>query len=90
MGVRTLVGDGMACLFDSTTDFAFGPVFFSCEGCGAWPEDQAEDFLTFCTAREVSDLRMVPDSDLVTLYGEWWTLHEASDDRRQQRSVEAV
>ena len=69
MGVRILEGDG-ACLYCSTSMWAFGPVFED--------RDQAQAFLEFLGA---VDARTLGDHELELKYGEFLaTLEAGSDD----------
>lgn len=71
MSVRTVheVAAGVACLYCSTTGWAFGPVFNS--------RDEAEDFLAWLEAGELAgaldsaDPRRYRDQELARLHGEW-------------------
>jgi len=68
MGVRTLQGvdggdsNGKACLYDSVTGFAFGPVFEN--------QDEAQDFLDWWDVadnrdhRPARDVRVIEDREM--------------------------
>jgi hypothetical protein len=79
MGVRILVGheqgdsgyeSEIACLFDSVTGVAFGPVFHRGED-GESPEDLAQAFQDWVTETEGVDIRQKTPGDLERLYGQW-------------------
>jgi hypothetical protein len=78
-GVRILVGHEqgdfgyereIACLFDSVTGWAFGPVFSRGED-GESPEDRAEAFLEWLAANDMRDARVIPAGELEKLYADW-------------------
>ena len=64
MGVRWMsdTHDNMSAIYDSTTDTAFGPVFYTAEGAG--------DFLTWYGER-TPDLRRLSHDDICTLVTRW-------------------
>jgi hypothetical protein len=75
MSVRILTGHeqgdsgyetALACLFDSVTGWAFGPVFRRGED-GESPEDAAQAFLDWLP----EDARTIPARELEELYGRW-------------------
>ena len=65
MGVRVLEGKGQdgACLYCSTTDWAFGPLFSDGEA--------AEKFLAYAAEHDGRDLRLLTDEQLQRLYSAW-------------------
>jgi hypothetical protein len=71
MGVRVLhdVQEGHACLYDSVTETAFGPLFED--------GDAAEAFLGWVTDKAWGDVRMLSDSVLRSRFNEWTALGEA-------------
>ena len=79
MGVRILVGHAqgdhgvaseIACLFDSVTGRAFGPIFERGED-GDSPEERAEAFLTWVRDTGRGDVRVIPFLELTRLYDLW-------------------
>lgn len=58
MGIRILAvdGGGKTCLYDSVTDWAFGPVA---------EEETLNEFLEWCDEQELPDLRGIPDDILM-------------------------
>lgn len=81
MGVRILVGNEqgsrleIACLFDSVTGWAFGPVFQQGED-GYAPEDLAELFLAWLRENDHGDPRQLAPGILEDLYNRWRSVHE--------------
>lgn len=75
MGVRVLHDRklGYAALYCSTTDWAFGPVFYEDEEVTA--ADQAEVFNDWLP----QDARRYTDSELSAKYGEWLRLEKCWD-----------
>ena len=76
MSVRIIVDrqDGNACMFDSTTMRAFGPVF-------DYFDDDPEDFLTWLADEDPRDVRTIPAEQLDALVAEWIaTRAEAGDE----------
>jgi len=74
MGVRILAGtfDGegdFACLVDSVTETAFGPLFRAGEIQGA--EDAADDFLAYCRAHGAIDPRLMGEKTLAAQVSNW-------------------
>ena len=76
MSVRILVGreqgdsdDSAACLFDSVTGWAFGPVFAEAED-GTLAEDMAEEFILYAQSKQ-GDPRSIPEHELEKLYMRW-------------------
>jgi hypothetical protein len=84
MGVRILVGHEqgdygyerqIACLFDSVTAWAFGPVFSRGEN-GDSPEDLAQAFLDWLqelAENNGRDPRQIPSGELEKLHDRWAT-----------------
>jgi hypothetical protein len=78
MGVRILTGHEQgtnqvrACLFDSVTEWAFGPVFYDYED-GTSADDVAESFLIWLREADNRDPRQIPDLQLEELYGQFLT-----------------
>jgi hypothetical protein len=74
MGVRILANDdnsyrdhvGLAALYCSTSDWAFGPVFYDAEGHSA--RERAEAFCRWLGNREP---RRMSDQELEAAYAEW-------------------
>ena len=66
MGVRVLHNDDMAALYCSTTDIAFGPVFYDDHGHDA--DERALAFLRWLAPR---DARLFTDPQLIDLYSQW-------------------
>lgn len=60
MSVRLTSGENKVALFDSTSGFAFGPVFDD--------ETEAEAFLDFAERNLEGDIRGASDADLLALY----------------------
>ena len=60
MGVRILSGEAGACLYDSVTDWAFGPLFAS--------EEQAEAFCAWHREHYAEDVRQLTDAELQARY----------------------
>lgn len=81
MGVRTLRGDDQACMYCSTTDWAFGPVFSDDGNHGA--EERIESFLRWFARNgntgplHYSDPRQLTDSELESKYTDWRAQEEA-------------
>jgi hypothetical protein len=87
MGVRILIDKdaGQACLYCSTSDFAFGPVFSDKAGRSA--DERAEAFLRWINAHPISnptsrlfgqfDVRHLEDKDLERAYLTWLVQEEA-------------
>jgi hypothetical protein len=81
MGVHTLRGDDQACMFCSTTDWAFGPVFSDDGNHSA--EERIESFLRwFRTNGSIpplyyDDPRQLTDSELESKYSDWRAQEEA-------------
>jgi hypothetical protein len=80
MGVRIISDNYNAALYCSTSDIAFGPVFYD-EGDRS-ARERAESFLRFLGR----DARQFTDAALVDLYVEWvmqepeqWKKEEAED-----------
>jgi len=65
MSVQVLGNHEMACMYCTTTDWAFGPVF-----CGTDADDRARWFLHWYQ-EAYGDPRRVEDSELESRYGEW-------------------
>jgi len=63
VSVRLTSQEGTVALFDSTRDWAFGPVFKS--------TDQAEDFLRYLARHGYHDARDIAPNDLIELHNEW-------------------
>lgn len=63
MGVRLTSGEKKVALFDSTSGFAFGPVFDN--------DGDAEDFLRHLARNGYQDARDVAPQALVELHNEW-------------------
>jgi len=61
MGVRILYDSERehACLYDSVTEFAFGPLFED--------EDEAEQFLRWLEAHDGRDARRLSDDDMINM-----------------------
>jgi hypothetical protein len=84
MGLRILVGHEqgdygyerqIACLFDSVTDWAFGPIFHRAEN-GDSPEDLAQAFLDWLQEQAENngrDVRQLPPRELEKLHDQWAT-----------------
>jgi hypothetical protein len=79
MSTRILVGHEqgdhgyareIACLFDSVTGWAFGPVFHRGED-GDAPEDRAQAFVDWLAEGGFGDPRGIPSGELERLYGRW-------------------
>jgi hypothetical protein len=67
MGIRILRSDDdMACLYDSVTDWAFGPVFYN--------SNDAEGFLKWVP--DVPDLRLLTDQQMEAKFIEFCQLKE--------------
>lgn len=83
MSARILVGHeegdsgyetALACLFDSVTGWAFGPVFRRGDD-GESPEDAAQAFLDWLEETEGTDPRVVGPRELEELHGRWHKEH---------------
>ena len=82
MGVRILVGheEGdygyerqIACMFDSVTGWAFGPIFHRGQD-GESPEDLAQAFLDWLLQMDDGcDARQIPPGELEKLHARWAT-----------------
>ena len=83
MGVRILrdVEGSLAALYCSTSDIAFGPVFYDREDYGA--SERAESFLRWLGAR---DARQFTEVQLLDLYGRWLAQEEYQ--WKEEESVE--
>lgn len=100
MGVRVLANrdDTMACLYCSTSDWAFGPVFLGERGGGA--EDLALEFLGWLLAYRAppgdlasgrdwnGDARRLTDAGLARARDAW--LAERSADNAEERADHAA
>jgi len=82
MSIRILRGgesfgsDERACLFESTTEWAFGPVFRAAED-GTSAADVAEQFLAWVVGeRGLSNKILPPGDELAHLYDEFITGRE--------------
>lgn len=71
MGVRILDDCDVAVLYCSTSDIAFGPVFYSQKE--HWGAERAMSFLRFLGAR---DARSFSEKALIDLYGQWLAQEE--------------
>lgn len=71
MGVRVLYDSEArhAALYDSVTGWAFGPAFHDEDERDG--RDAAEAFLAWYRTRGGVDLRLLSDTDLSRLYGDW-------------------
>ena len=67
MGVR-ISDTNNVCLYDSTTGYAFGPVFESLE--------RAEEFLEYLRERDVDDPRRLPARTLHEMHERWAAQHQ--------------
>lgn len=65
MGVRIISNGSCAVLYCSTSDWAFGPIFYEDEDITA--EERAEKFLEWLP----QDARLYDDHDLQFKYTEW-------------------
>lgn len=76
MGVRILSidGSGKTCLFDSVTDWAFGPVT---------EEDTILEFLKWCSETNQDDLRVCPQDEL---FARWNAFLEQFTEEHDERS----
>jgi hypothetical protein len=61
VSVRLTSAEGVVALFDSTSGWAFGPVFEDA--------DQAEAFLKFAADCEERDVRLLANHELRSFYG---------------------
>lgn len=78
MGVRILMDQGseLACLYCSTSGWAFGPTFTGNQATDETPEECAERFLDWLAVRHGGDRRnadprRLEDRELEPLYYEW-------------------
>jgi hypothetical protein len=85
MSTRILVGHEqgdhgyereIACMFDSVTGWAFGPVFHRGED-GDAPEDRAQAFMDWLVEEDGRDPRVIQDGELEHLYAHWATTESA-------------
>ncbi len=72
MAIEILGDHNQACMFCTTTDWAFGPVFI-----GDDASDRAEWFLAWHKGK-YGDPRSLDDSHLQAHYAEWLALKDAS------------
>jgi hypothetical protein len=79
MGVRPIVGEDRAAMYCSTTDWAFGPVFYDKGNHGAH-----ERMLSFLRYIKPVDPRKFTDEDLRNLYHQWL----AQEDAQWRKEVE--
>lgn len=84
MGVRILANEGLTALYCSTSDIAFGPVFYDSEFHSA--AERAESFLRFLGAR---DARQFSDKALLDLYAQWHA-QEGAQWRTEEEGTEDV
>jgi hypothetical protein len=72
MGLRILRDrtDDMAAMYDSVTDWAFGPVFY-----GPAAADRCQDFIDWLP----NDARTYSEADLEHLYSDWCEAETADD-----------
>ena len=70
MGVRITDQEqgpaSVVAIYDSVSDFAFGPVFYGWDA-----EDKALSYLAFIAETDRRDPREIGAGDLERLYGEW-------------------
>ena len=87
MSVHILQGDDIASLYCSTSDWSFGPVFYSDKQHSA--EERAEAFLRWL--RPV-DARELPDTELERFYISWLGQEEKQYEKEQadERAMESA
>lgn len=81
MGVRILSNsnDEMAALYCSTSDVAFGPLFYQSDEYSA--EMRAQSFLRYLGAL---DARLFAEADLLQVYSDWLA-QEADQWKREEK-----
>lgn len=81
MGVEILYGGSAdrAVMYDNTTDWAFGPVAYECEGCGHDAVQMLEHFQEWLGENGVGDARVYFPGELHTKWAEFYkALHDHS------------
>jgi len=91
MGIRILTGHEQgytptdplildrACLFDSVSEWAFGPVFYADDSIdGGTAEQCAQWFLDWATEQAGTDLRRLTDAEMEGLYVTWQKNRQAA------------
>jgi hypothetical protein len=79
----------LACLFDSVTGWAFGPLFHTGEN-GEAAEDRAQAFLDWLAENDADgrDPRIIPPGELEKLYGRWLdSLREQAEWKARQEAT---
>jgi hypothetical protein len=77
MSVRVTATEGKVALFDSVTNWAFGPVFDT--------EEDANNFLGWCERRGLEDVRLMSEQRLLWVYGQWHAALTAAADEPEYR-----
>lgn len=69
MGVRITSVEGVHALYCSTSDWAFGPVFYNA--------GDAESFLAFFDTATDRDPRLLTDNELQAIHSAWMEVRES-------------
>jgi len=72
LGVRNTTDEGKTALYNSVTNFAFGPVFDD--------EFAAEDFCNWFRKEDGRDLRDLKNKELQEVHARWYDQYEAAEE----------